>query len=76
MTVSRVSGAVLACVLVAMGAPVASARAQVTQGMALFGQNCGSCHEKPAAGSRAPDREALSQQHALKRSSTRSRPVR
>jgi polyvinyl alcohol dehydrogenase (cytochrome) len=29
--------------------------------MALFGQRCGSCHENPAPGSRAPDRTALSQ---------------
>ena len=37
------------------------AGAQVLAGMALFEQHCGSCHSAPAAGSRAPDRIALSQ---------------
>jgi polyvinyl alcohol dehydrogenase (cytochrome) len=36
-------------------------RGQVLSGMALFEQHCGSCHSTPAAGSRAPDRIALSQ---------------
>ena len=35
--------------------------AQVLAGMATFEQRCGSCHSAPAAGSRAPDRIALSQ---------------
>ncbi|HUR35659.1 MAG TPA: PQQ-binding-like beta-propeller repeat protein [Vicinamibacterales bacterium] len=35
--------------------------AQVLAGMALFEQHCGACHSSPAAGSRAPDRIALSQ---------------
>ena len=33
--------------------------AQLTQGIALFEQTCGACHEHPSAGSRAPDRSAL-----------------
>ena len=37
------------------------ARAQVLAGMSLFEQHCGTCHSAPAAGSRAPDRIALSQ---------------
>ena len=45
----------------ALVAPAATARAQVLQGMTLFGQRCGSCHDRPAADSRAPDRTALSQ---------------
>jgi len=39
----------------------APAGAQVLAGMALFEQHCGTCHSAPAAGSRAPDRIALSQ---------------
>jgi polyvinyl alcohol dehydrogenase (cytochrome) len=39
----------------------AAAGAQVLTGMALFEQHCGGCHSAPAAGSRAPDRIALSQ---------------
>lgn len=35
--------------------------AQVLAGLALFEQHCGSCHSAPAAGSRIPDRVALSQ---------------
>jgi polyvinyl alcohol dehydrogenase (cytochrome) len=38
-----------------------AAGAQVLTGLALFEQHCGSCHSAPAAGSRAPDRIALSQ---------------
>ena len=38
-----------------------AAHAQVLTGMALFEQRCGTCHSAPAAGSRAPDRIALSQ---------------
>jgi len=39
----------------------ASAFGQATTGLALFEQYCGSCHNTPAAGSRAPDRVSLSQ---------------
>jgi polyvinyl alcohol dehydrogenase (cytochrome) len=38
----------------------APAFAQLTQGIALFEQTCGSCHEHPSNGSRAPDRASLS----------------
>lgn len=37
------------------------AHAQALSGMALFEQHCGACHSAPGAGSRAPDRLALSQ---------------
>lgn len=40
---------------------VARAEAQILSGMSLFEQRCGRCHSAPAAGSRAPDRVALSQ---------------
>lgn len=39
----------------------AAAHAQALSGLALFEQHCGNCHSAPAAGSRAPDRLALSQ---------------
>src|SRR3954447_23786798 len=39
----------------------AAAGAQVLAGLSLFEQHCGTCHSSPAAGSRAPDRVALSQ---------------
>jgi mono/diheme cytochrome c family protein len=39
----------------------ASAFGQATAGLALFEQYCGSCHNTPATGSRAPDRVSLSQ---------------
>jgi len=39
----------------------AVASAQVITGIALYEQYCSSCHSAPAAGSRAPDRVALSQ---------------
>jgi polyvinyl alcohol dehydrogenase (cytochrome) len=55
---NRIGYAFLVCALVA---PAATARAQVLQGMTLYGQRCGSCHDHPAADSRAPDRTALSQ---------------
>ena len=45
--------------LVVLGA--ASAQAQILTGIAMFEQRCGRCHSAPAAGSRAPDRVALSQ---------------
>ena len=35
--------------------------AQAITGMALYEERCGTCHNAPAAGSRAPDRVALSQ---------------
>jgi polyvinyl alcohol dehydrogenase (cytochrome) len=38
-----------------------AAFAQATSGIAYFENYCGSCHNSPAAGSRAPDRAALSQ---------------
>jgi polyvinyl alcohol dehydrogenase (cytochrome) len=37
------------------------ASAQVITGIALYEQRCGTCHSSPAAGSRAPDRQALGQ---------------
>jgi polyvinyl alcohol dehydrogenase (cytochrome) len=46
-----------ACTIVA-SAPVF---AQVTQGIALFEQTCGACHEHPSGGGRAPDRSSLAQ---------------
>jgi polyvinyl alcohol dehydrogenase (cytochrome) len=54
----RTIGAALTAGLLVSSAP---ARAQVLTGLALFEQHCGSCHSAPAAGSRAPDRIALSQ---------------
>jgi polyvinyl alcohol dehydrogenase (cytochrome) len=39
----------------------AAASAQAISGIALYEQYCSSCHSAPAAGSRAPDRVALSQ---------------
>jgi polyvinyl alcohol dehydrogenase (cytochrome) len=39
----------------------AAASAQVLAGLSLFEEHCGVCHSSPAAGSRAPDRIALSQ---------------
>ena len=39
----------------------ASASAQAIQALGLFEQRCGSCHTKPAADSRAPDRDSLRQ---------------
>ena len=38
-----------------------SASAQAIQALGLFEQRCGSCHTKPAADSRAPDRDSLRQ---------------
>jgi len=50
------------CLILVCGVLTAGhARAQALQGIALFEQHCGSCHAAPAAGSRAPDRQALSQ---------------
>ena len=48
-----------ACALLLLGST--AAQAQVLAGMALFEQHCGRCHSTPSAGSRAPDRLALSQ---------------
>jgi len=53
----RLGGFLLASALLA----ARPASAQLTQGIALFEQTCGSCHEHPDAASRAPDRLALSQ---------------
>lgn len=47
--------------LIALLAVPSAASAQVLSGLALFEQHCGNCHSAPAAGSRAPDRIALSQ---------------
>jgi polyvinyl alcohol dehydrogenase (cytochrome) len=49
------------CVLMFAMLGASPGRAQVLSGLALFEQHCGSCHSSPAAGSRAPDRIALSQ---------------
>jgi polyvinyl alcohol dehydrogenase (cytochrome) len=54
-----VSRVLVAAVGVVATAGVASA--QLTQGIALFEQTCGACHEHPSNGSRAPDRASLSQ---------------
>jgi polyvinyl alcohol dehydrogenase (cytochrome) len=54
---ARAAAMSVACTLAAS----APAFAQLTQGIALFEQTCGSCHEHPSAGSRAPDRNSLSQ---------------
>ena len=37
------------------------ASAQVITGIALYEEHCSMCHSSPAAGSRAPDRQALGQ---------------
>lgn len=50
---------VAALALLAFGST--GADAQVLTGMALFEQHCGRCHSSQTAGSRAPDRLALSQ---------------
>jgi len=42
-------------------ASAAPAQAQALQGLALYEQHCSTCHTRPAADSRAPNREALSQ---------------
>jgi len=39
----------------------ASAFAQAPNGQALYDKSCASCHQQPAADSRAPNREALRQ---------------
>src|SRR4029079_5128887 len=44
-----------------VGAWPASASAQAIQMLGLFEQRCGTCHTKPAADSRAPDRNSLRQ---------------
>src|SRR5262245_59302097 len=46
--------------IVTLGIP-AFASAQVITGIALYEQHCSTCHSAPAAGSRAPDRQALGQ---------------
>src|SRR5215813_13338321 len=55
-----------ACICVVLtaifGLAVSSvASAQVITGIALYEQHCATCHSSPAAGSRAPDRQALGQ---------------
>ena len=42
-------------------ASAAPASAQAIQALGLFEQRCGTCHTKPAADSRAPDRDSLRQ---------------
>jgi polyvinyl alcohol dehydrogenase (cytochrome) len=54
---THVALAVTACVL----APAFPAAAQALQGLALYEQHCGACHNAPASASRAPDRDALAQ---------------
>src|SRR6185369_12002486 len=44
-----------------VGAWPASASAQAIQMLGVFEQRCGSCHTKPAADSRVPDRDSLRQ---------------
>ena len=46
---------------VALGALVATARAQAPDGAAVFEKACATCHQNPAADSRAPNRAALAQ---------------
>src|SRR6476659_3808471 len=46
--------------ILAAGIPTL-ATAQVITGIALYEQHCSTCHSAPAAGSRAPDRQALGQ---------------
>src|SRR5690349_17731589 len=50
-----------ALVLAAISVVPQVASAQVITGIALYEQHCGTCHSSPAAGSRAPDRQALGQ---------------
>ncbi|MBS1818612.1 MAG: PQQ-binding-like beta-propeller repeat protein [Acidobacteria bacterium] len=51
----------VACAVVVLLLNASSSGAQVLTGLSLFEQHCGTCHSAPAAGSRAPDRVALSQ---------------
>ena len=48
----------IASIVLAFAAP---ASAQAIQALGLFEQRCGTCHSKPAADSRAPDRDSLRQ---------------
>jgi len=48
----------VAAVLVGTTSPV---QAQAIQALGVFEQRCGTCHTKPAADSRAPDRDSLRQ---------------
>jgi len=47
--------------VVALGLPAATANAQAPDGAAVFERACASCHQNPAADSRAPNRAALAQ---------------
>ncbi len=51
----------LLLVAVALLARPVAASAQAIQALGLFEQRCGVCHTKPAADSRAPDRDSLRQ---------------
>ena len=46
---------------VALGALVATARAQAPDGAAVFEKACATCHQNPAADSRAPNRAVLAE---------------
>src|SRR5262245_3966554 len=48
-------------IVVALLVQPAAASAQAIQALGLFEQRCGVCHTKPAADSRAPDRDSLRQ---------------
>ncbi len=52
---------VAAGVVMALMMTPTAARAQILGGMSLFEQRCGRCHSASTAGTRAPDRVALSQ---------------
>jgi hypothetical protein len=47
-------------IAVALLAHSGTASAQAIQMLGLFEQRCGTCHTKPAADSRAPDRNSFS----------------
>jgi len=52
---------VAAVTVAALGLLAANARAQAPDGAAVFEKACASCHQNPAADSRAPNRAALAQ---------------
>src|SRR5438874_5411472 len=56
---TRAARTLLAAAVV-LGA-ASQAEAQAIQALGVFEQRCGVCHTKPAADSRAPDRDALRQ---------------
>jgi polyvinyl alcohol dehydrogenase (cytochrome) len=58
---NRVCVRSLVCALMMVAVRSGDASAQAVSGIASFETYCGSCHNTPAAGSRAPDRTALSQ---------------